>query len=78
MTWLLNHGSVELKPVFITTKPYMFVMNCYQAVILMLFNTYSELTFQKVKELTNIPEGELLPALIYLCNPRQKIIEKEK
>ena len=53
-------------------------MNCYQAVILMLFNTYSELTFQKVKELTNIPEGELLPALIYLCNPRQKIIEKEK
>ena len=77
LTWLLNHGSVELKPLFITTKSYTFVMNCYQAVILMLFNKYTELTFTQVKELTNIPDSEIGPALIYLCNPRQKILDKE-
>ena len=77
MTWLLNHGSVELKPVFITTKTYSFVTNCYQAVILMLFNKHSELTYTQVKEMTNIPDGELNPALVYLCNPKQMILDKQ-
>jgi len=77
LTWLLNHGSVEIKPVFITAKSYTFVTNCYQAVILMLFNKHPELTFTQVKEMTNIPDSEILPALIYLCNPKQKIIDKE-
>jgi cullin 3 len=59
------------------SKSYTFVMNCYQAVILMLFNKYSDLTYKQVKELTNIPEGEISPALVYLCNPKQKILDKE-
>jgi hypothetical protein len=30
-----------------------------------------------VKELTSIPEAELNNALMYLCNPKQKILDKE-
>jgi hypothetical protein len=27
--------------------------------------------------MTNIPDGELNPALIFLCNPKNRVIEKE-
>ena len=77
LKWFLNHGSVEIKPVFITSKSYTFVTNCYQAIILMLFNNYDELTFTQVKEMTNIEEREIVNALIFLCNPKKKIIDKE-
>jgi hypothetical protein len=40
LTWLLNYGSAEIKPSFITEKPYIFVMNCYQSIILLLFNNH--------------------------------------
>ena len=51
---------MEIRPVFITSKPYTFVINCYQAVVLMLFNNYSELTFTQVKEMTNIDDQEIV------------------
>jgi cullin 3 len=71
------HGSVDIKPILYTTKPFIFVMNSYQAVILLLFNKYNELTYTQIKQMTNIPEGELNPALIYLCNPKNRVVEKE-
>lgn len=77
LTWLFHHGSLELRPVYITTKNYTLVTNCYQAVLLLLFNKHSELTYTQVKEYTSIPEGELNNALVYLCNPKQKILDKE-
>lgn len=42
----------------------------------MLFNTHSELTFTQVKEMTNIDDTEIVQALLYLCSPKQKIIDK--
>jgi hypothetical protein len=30
-----------------------------------------------MKELTNIPEAEMLNQLKYLCNPKQKILDKD-
>ena len=71
------HGAVEIKPILYTSKPFTFVMNSYQAVILLLFNKYNELSYTQIKQMTNIPEGELNPALIYLCNPKNRVIEKE-
>jgi hypothetical protein len=77
ITWLFKNGSLEIKPVFITAKPYIFVTNTYQAVVLMLFNKHQQLSYTEIKDLTNIPEPDLKEALKYLCNPRQKIIDKE-
>ena len=71
------HGSVEIKPLLYTSKPFTFVMNSYQAVVLLLFNKNNEMTYTQIKDATNIPESELNPALIYLCNPKNRVIEKE-
>jgi hypothetical protein len=76
LTWLYHHGSIEIQPTF-TTRKYIFVTNCYQAVILCLFNKYDTLTYTDIKEYSAIPEAELNNALIYLCNPKLKILEKE-
>jgi len=43
----------------------------------MLFNNHEELTFTQVKEMTNIDDKEILQALLYLCSPKQKIIDKQ-
>ena len=77
LTWLFQHGSLELKPLFVTTKNYILVTNCYQAVILCLFNKYQTVTYSQLKEYTSIPEADLGNALLYLCNPKQKILDKE-
>ena len=45
LRWLLMHGSIEMRPLLYTAKPYIFVMNSYQAVLLLLFNKYNELTY---------------------------------
>ena len=55
----------------------MFSISCYQAVILLLFNKHEQLTFSEIKVKTNIPDTEILQQLIFLCNPRQKILDKE-
>ena len=77
ISWLYNNGSLELRPLYITAKPYQWVVSCYQAVVLLQFNKKSDYTFQELKEITNIPEAELKLALKYMCNPKTKIIDKE-
>lgn len=76
LTWLFNHGNVEITPLFLQKK-YTFVVNTYQAVVLCLFNKYAELTYTQIKEYGAFQEAELNSALLYLCNPKQKILEKE-
>lgn len=75
--WLLMHGTAEIKPVVYPSKPYIFIVNTYQANILLLFNSYDELTYSQIQQMTNIPENQLNPALIYLCNPKNTVIQKE-
>ena len=53
------------------------MVNCYQAVVLCLFNKHNTLTYDEVKNHSAIPESELNNALLYLCNPKQKILDKE-
>lgn len=77
ITWLFKNGSLEVKPVFITAKPYIFAVNCYQAVVLMLFNRHAVLTYTEIKDATNINDADLKEALKYLCNPKLKILDKE-
>ena len=72
LTWLLNYGSAEIKPIFIIEKHYIFVMNCYQSIILLLFNNHEELTYLQVKQLTGISETGIQHALFWLCNPKNK------
>ena len=48
LKWVMNYGSVEIRPIFITSNSYTFYTNCYQAIVLLLFNNYSELTFTQV------------------------------
>ena len=45
--------------------------------VLFLFNRNQTLTYRQIQEMTAIPEAELNPALVYLCNPKQKILDKE-
>jgi hypothetical protein len=42
-----------------------------------LFNKYNTLTYEEVKEYSAVPESELNNALVFLCNPKQKILDKE-
>lgn len=53
-------------------------MNVFQATVCLLFNDFAELSYNTIKEKTNIPEAQLLPALVYLCNPKTKLLNKEK
>ena len=62
---------------FVTQKNYTLVTNVYQAAVLFLFNKHHMLSFNQIKEYSSIPELELTPALIYLCNPKQRILDKE-
>jgi cullin 1 len=55
LTWLFHHGSVELQPLF-TQKKYIFVVNCYQAVVLCLFNKNNMLTWADIHDHSAIPE----------------------
>lgn len=58
LTWLYQHGSVEVNPLY-TNKKYTFVVNAYQGVILCLFNKYSVLTYNEIKDHTKINDSEL-------------------
>lgn len=75
LTWLYNTCKAEIVTCNFP-KTYTLNVSCYQAVVLMLFNTHEELTVSQVKELSGLPEQELTKQLKYLCNPKMKIIAK--
>ncbi len=49
----------------------------YQAVILCLFNVNDNYTYAQVKENAAVPDTELKEALLWLCNPRMRLILKD-
>jgi hypothetical protein len=53
-------------------------VNLFQATVCLLFNDCAELSYQSIKEKTNIHEDWLKLALIYLCNPKVRLLNKEK
>lgn len=65
-----------MTPLFKKDRVYQIVVNVYQACILALFNTREEVTYEDAKQLTQISESELNPALIFMCNPKIKLLLK--
>ena len=41
-----------------------------------MFNTREEVTYEECKQLTQISDSELNPALIFMCNPKVKLLLK--
>lgn len=76
LTWLFQNGSVEVTPLYATQKRYNFVVNVYQACVLNQFNLSDQMTFDEVKRATNIGDAELNPALVFLVNPKVKVLKK--
>ena len=65
-----------MTPTMITAKRYQLVVNVYQACILCLFNSQESITYDELKQMTQIQEAELNPALIFMCNPKVKLLLK--
>ena len=49
----------------------------FQATFLCLFNDTDEMTVQAIKEKSNVPDEFLKPALIHLCNPKVRVLDKQ-
>ena len=52
-------------------------MNVFQATIVCMFNETDELTVQEIKDRTNSTEEYIKPALIHLCNPKVRVLDKQ-
>lgn len=52
-------------------------MNVYQATVCLLFNEFASLTYTEIKQKSTVAEEFLKPALLYLCNPKVKLLLKE-
>ena len=53
------------------------ITNVFQATILSFFNDDDELTVAQIKDKSNIPDDFLKPALIHLCNPKLRVLDKQ-
>ena len=76
LTWLYNTCKAEMNTLCFP-KTYTLSVSNYQAVILMLFNDHSQMTVSELKDLSGIPEQELVKQLKHLCNPKMKLIAKD-
>lgn len=75
--FVYNHGSLELKTNYLK-KQYTLEVNVFQATVLSLFNDYDELTVKECKEKTQISDKNFSESILKLCNPKSKIISKER
>lgn len=76
LTWQTNMGTADLKAFFGSRKHELNV-STYQMVILLLFNTSSQITFKELKETSGIPVPELKRNLMALCMAKYKVLSKE-
>ncbi len=51
--------------------------NVYQAVVLCLFNKTESITYSEIKTQSTVPEQELNQSLVFLCNPKMRVLLKE-
>jgi cullin 3 len=73
---LNNYGSLELGSLF-CPRSYIFVVNPYQAAIILLFNSTDEITFQQILSLTHLSENTLKSNLLPFFNPKMKLLTKK-
>lgn len=75
LTWLYHNGQVELQTTF-TQKKFQLICNVFQATILSFYNDTDSLSVQELKDKSNITEEFLKPALLQLCNPKIRLLDK--
>lgn len=69
LVWNAAIGDCEMKSLYLS-KPYTFIVNVYQASILMRFNENQNYTFSQLANLTNLPHDVLKKQLLNITNPR--------
>ena len=58
-------------------KRFQLICNVFQATVLCFFNDTDEMTVSDIKEKSNVPEEFLKPAVIHLCNPKVRVLDKQ-
>ena len=76
LLWLYHNGQAEVQTLF-TAKKFQLICNVFQATVLCFYNDTDELTVQQIKEKSNVPDEFLKPALIHLCNPKIRVLDKQ-
>jgi len=69
LVWNAGVGECELKSLF-CQKPYTFILNVYQASVLMLYNNAESYTFQQLIDHTKLPADILMKQLLTVTNPK--------
>ncbi|CAI2383746.1 unnamed protein product [Moneuplotes crassus] len=77
LKWLYGSCNAVINTLLFN-KTYTLTVTCYQAVILCLFNEHERLTVAQVKEMSCLPEEELVRQLKQLCNPKMRLLSKDK
>lgn len=76
LTWNANMGTADVKARF--KKNHEINMPTYAMVILMLFNNVESLSFEDIKQATNIPHNELIRHLLSISvAPKTRLLKKE-
>ena len=75
LTWLCHLGNADMKVTFRSGRKELNV-STYQMCILMLFNEYTELSLERIREITHISDTELRRHILSLCTPKIKILNK--
>ena len=75
LTWSLENGQLEIKTSY-AAKPYTLVTDCFQAIILMLFNDKDSCTMEEILTVTQMPRDNFVAAMKMLCNPKIGVLKK--
>ncbi|KAH3669095.1 hypothetical protein WICMUC_005059 [Wickerhamomyces mucosus] len=76
LSWLYNFGTIDIRIKF---NKKIHELNCptYCGIIILLFEDIEELTFKQIKELTKIPNSDLIRSLLSISvAPRTRILTK--
>ncbi|XP_060516323.1 cullin-4B [Cylas formicarius] len=75
LQWQPTLGHCVLKSRF-KTGPKELVVSLFQTLVILLFNNYDELSFDYIKEVTNIEDGELRRTLQSLACGKARVLNK--
>lgn len=67
---------MQVSPTYLT-KTYQFILSCYQASIVTMFNSQEFISAGSIKEKIGISDCEIKECLMKLCNPKTGIMTKE-
>lgn len=77
LQWLHGQSTTLINPTYTGDKVYGLTTSVYQTAILLLFNEHEVLTVSQIMEQTNLTKKEIDIQLKYLCNPKQRVLNKQ-